>query len=87
MIGSYIVYKVEVEKGSELMNTQLCLLGNGDKLKNVVQKDSQTAQFDVIEITLSLARKFLFRFQCNKIKGAYLRSGTNNQDVYVRLPK
>ena len=87
VIGSHVVYKVNVEKNNQkILKARLCPHGNHDDENNNVGKDSVTAQFDVIRMLCSVATILGFRIGCFDIKGAYLQSVPIQRDIYVRPP-
>lgn len=60
---------------------------NKDEFKITVQKDSQTAQFDIIRMLLSLAYMLSLIPACTDIKGVHLQSGPITQEIYIRPPR
>lgn len=69
------------------MQTRIFPNLNRDKMKKTVRKDSETAQFDIIRLVLSLTTVLLFKLVCVDIKGPYLQSGPISRCIYVRPPK
>ena len=61
--------------------------GNKDLEKDMVRKDSRTAQFPVIRTLISICILLDFSFASLDIKSAYLQAGKFPRTIFVRPPK
>lgn len=69
------------------MKARICPHGNKDDLKDDIQKDSATAQYDSIRILIYIATFMPMRLGVVDIGGTYMRSGPITREIYVRRPK
>ena len=79
--------KTDGEAGRLKLKCRLVPHGNQDADKDKVRKDSQTAQFPIIRLILSLCVIFRFFLATLDIKSAYLQAGPMPRTIYVRTPK
>lgn len=64
VIGSRFVYKIMTDKNDKKQfKARLCLHGHRDKLKNFIQKNASSAQFDVICLLQSVAAILSFELR------------------------
>lgn len=61
--------------------------GNKDKMKEEVRNDSTTAQFDAIRMLLAMATFLPVRMGVIDKRGACMKSGPINREIYVRSPR
>lgn len=61
--------------------------GNRDKDKKDIRKDSSTAQFPIIRLTLSIFSILQFSITTLDVKSTYLQRGSISRDVCIRPPK
>lgn len=57
IVGSHFVYETRIKKDEKRLKARLRPHGNCDLEKGIVQKDSSTAQFDIICLLASTAAK------------------------------
>lgn len=88
IITSHTVYKIKIsEEGEKTLKARIVAHGDKDDLKDVIRKDSATAQFNVIRTLLSLASLRNLRLATADIKGAFMQSGPIKRDIYMRPPQ
>lgn len=69
------------------LKSRICTHGNRDRMKDDIRKDSSTAQFNVIRMTLSKATDMDDVLGHVEIRGAYIQSGPIQRTIYVRPPR
>lgn len=87
-IASHVLYKLKVdEKEGMMLNSRMFPHCNQDVIKGDFIKDSSTAQFDVIRLSLSAATRMGAVLGHVDIQGTYFQSGPICQAIYVRPPR
>lgn len=85
VIYLHVAYKLKVdERGPMKLKNRIGPHGNCDMQKDDVQKDSATAQFDVIRLALSMSTRMNAVLDHADIKGAYIQSGRIKTKMYER---
>lgn len=85
VISSPFVFKVKDDDDSKLkMKGRLALHGNGDKDRFSVRRDSLSDDLSIVRMIISLSLLLGFNLATAHVKGAYMQSGPNHRDIYVR---
>ena len=88
VISSHVAYKIKVTEHDKLrLKARICPLGNLDKDKDGIRKDSAAAQFPTIRLMLSLSALLGLKVGTIDISAAYLQSGPIKREIFVHPPK
>lgn len=79
--------KNDGEQGQLRLKCRLLPHGNENKDKDLIQKESSTAQFPIIRVILSLAAILCVPLATIVSKGAYVQVGKLNHEIFMIPPK
>ena len=89
LISSHRFFQLKHDGTTDKLKRKCRLVphGNRDKNKESLRKDSATAQFSSIRSLPSAAAILQLDLATVDVKSAYLKAGSLNRDVFVRLPR